>query len=247
MSGRGRTGGGWRCGQTGGKLDTSAGKVKERIGAHGVIAGAAANDTEAGVGSGRSGILENVPPGVDLTEGRGTSDFIVESLGVGNTGNGEVLSLTADGPSGLSNPDGLTTGGTGSRVIGSPEEVVSGFDAVGFGVLEEGVLVDTEPVNSLDDGVVGRVGPGIPGINVTDLDAAQGCSIQSLLDLSNVVDNLGGACTNARIVFDTGGRHTVQVFTADGETNHQIGKGRTILLDGGGEGIDLVGHAGLST
>lgn len=99
--------------------------------------------------------MEDVPVSVDLVEEQATANVVPVGLCVSGRGNSQVLLVTADGPTGLGNPESFVVGGRVNLVDGIYEERLSVADAVAVGVLEVWVGVKTEPVNSLDDGVVG--------------------------------------------------------------------------------------------
>jgi hypothetical protein len=88
-------------------------------------------------------------------------------LGVGGVGNSEVLSLSANRPSGLSDPDRLAADGTLGVVESLVEERSTLVNAVVLGVLEVWVGINTDPVTSIDNSIVGSVNPSRPGIDVT--------------------------------------------------------------------------------
>ena len=203
------------------------------------------NDTERWVRSGRVGILESVPEGVDVTENL-AADLLPVSLGVLYGWNSQVRSLARDGVSGLSDPDILTTGSTDGRVVGLEEQVGIVLDSVGLGGLEVGVRVDTEPVNGADDGVVGAIHPSGPGVNMADREAGGGGVGDGRLGLANEASDLLRRCTDTAVVLDASGRNAVQVFRADGEANHEIGESATVLLDGALESRKLVVKASLT-
>jgi hypothetical protein len=66
------------------------------------------NETEAGVGLDGIVVGKSVPPSVGLAKER-ASNRIPVCLGVGSVGNSEVGSRAAYRPSGLSDPDWLST------------------------------------------------------------------------------------------------------------------------------------------
>lgn len=70
--------------------------------------------------------------------------------------------------SSLGDPDGLTTGGLLGLAESVLEERLGLGDVVGHRVLEVGVGVHTNPVTGINDGLVGSVVPGGPGVNVTN-------------------------------------------------------------------------------
>jgi len=71
---------------------------------------------------------------------------------------------------------------------------------------------------------------------VADQNIAQGCTGQGSLDLSNVFDDICGARTNTRKIFNPSGRDSIEVFAADGQTDDKIGERRAIVRNGGSQG-----------
>lgn len=221
-------GGGGRAGGGGGGV---AGQAEQ-----GVDAGGATGDTEAGAGA---SIGEHVPPGVGLAEER-AADLVPVLLGVGEGGNGVTLIGAADGPAGLGDPDLLAVGdglGLGDGVV---EERLALVDAVGHGGLVVRVAVEAEPVDLVDHSRVGAVGPGIPGVDVTDGSAAQGGAGDGRLDLLDVGDQQVGVDTNTGVVLGASDRVTVEILATDGDTDDQLGEGLAVGADGGLESGNLV-------
>jgi hypothetical protein len=62
------------------------------------------------------------------------------------------------------------------------------------------------------------------------------------LDLLDVTDDGIGTGTDARLVDDTGGRDTVEILAADGDTNHRAAEVRAVSCYGRLEGLQLVGE-----
>lgn len=200
--------------------------------------GLGVSDTEAG---GSTSIVENVPPGVGVTEER-ASDLIPELLGVGNAGNSLALGITLNGPTGLGDPNLLIASGSLEVVDTSLEQTLGIIDGVGLCVLEVRVSVETEPVDSLDGSGVGAVGPGVPGIDVTDGGIAQAGTGDGGADLVDVVDQLGGLETGTGGGASADGGVTVEILGTDGDTDDQVGEVVTVGVDGGLESGKLVGH-----
>lgn len=215
----------------GGGSGVTARQVEQRSGAQ-----LLANDTEAGRGR---GILKSVPPDVGLAETR-ASNLVPVGLRVGGVSNSLVLGRTADGPAGLSDPDLLARGTVLDLGNGIVEQTVGVVDGVGLGVLEVGVGVNTNPVGSLRDSDVGGVGPGGPGVDVADLSAAQSSASNGLADLLDVGHNGVGVGTNASLGLNASGGVTVEILTAHGDTDNQLGEGVSVGVDGVLERSDLV-------
>lgn len=150
--------------------------------------------------------------------------------------------FTADGPTSLGDPDLLVASGGLQVVDTSLEETLGIVDGVGLGVLEVRVSVETEPVDSLDGGSVGAVGPGVPGVDVTDGSTAQRGAGDGGTDLVDVVNELGGLETGASGGSSANGGVAVEILTADGDTDDQLGELITVGADGGLQSGDLVGH-----
>lgn len=66
------------------------------------------------------------------------------------------------------------------------EETWAVLDAVGLGSLEVWVGVHSDPIASIDDGLVRAVDPSSPGVDVTDGGSAQGSTGNGRTNLANV-------------------------------------------------------------
>jgi hypothetical protein len=104
-------------------------------------------------------------------------------------------------------------------------------DAVDHRGLEVRVGVNTEPVDGLDNGAVGAVHPVVPGIHVSDRDTAKSGAGKSRADLADVVDKILRLSSVSRLGSNAGGRETVEILTADGETDDTAGEIVTVLGD----------------
>jgi len=71
---------------------------------------------------------------------------------------------------------------------------------------------------------------------MADQNITQGCARQSSLDLSNIIDEICGASTDAREIFNSRGRDSIEVFAADRQPNDKIGEGCAIVRNGGSQG-----------
>lgn len=180
--------------------NSRAGQVVERSGGE-----LRTDNTETGAGRGLSSILEDVPVSVDLVEKHATANLVPVGLCVVGRGNGQVLLVTADRPASLGDPESLVVGGSVDLVDGILEKRLSAGDVVGVGVLEVWVRIETEPVNSLNDGVVGGVVPGSPGVNVTDGDMGEACAGDGGSHGLDVIDNVVRVLANTRLGSDTSG------------------------------------------
>lgn len=204
----------------------------------GVDVGGAVGQTEAGAGA---LVGEDVPPGVGVAKQR-ASDLIPVSLGVGNGRDGLAHLGATDRPATLGHPDLATTSNSHGLLPSLVEESLGVGDVIRHHLLVVRVLINTEPVELLDDIRVGAVNPGIPSVDVTDLGAAQAGARDGLLDLLDVVDQSVGLGTNTSVVLDASHRVAVEILTADGDTNNLLGERVTVLVDGVLEGSNLVGH-----
>lgn len=225
-----------RAGSDGGVGNTGAGQVVERGGGQ-----LFANDTEARVGP---VVLEDVPPGVDLAEEELATNLVPISLGVLCGSNGKVLGRTGQRPASLGDPVRLVASNSQNLLNGLLEEVLGIINAVGVGGLVEGVGIETEPVNSFDDGGVGRVGPGVPGIDVTNWDVSPGSAGNGVADSLDVGNNGVWALTDTSIGLNASRRVTVEILTANGDTNNQVSHLGAVGGDGALQSVNFVIKAG---
>jgi hypothetical protein len=72
---------------------------------------------------------------------------------------------------------------------------------------------------------------------------AQGSAGDGGADLVDVVNKLGGSDTNTSVGLDTSFGDTIEILTADGDTDDQVCEVLTVGVDGGCEGSDLIAHA----
>ncbi|KAB8349493.1 hypothetical protein FH972_023519 [Carpinus fangiana] len=187
------------------------------------------------------GVLEGEPPGVDASAVECAVDVIPESLCVFDRGNGLADLGTGDGPTGLGDPDGLAVGHADGGIVGVEEQLLARVDGVVARLgLEVGVAVDAEEVGGLDDGRVGAVGPGGPGVNVADGDVGKGGALDQVLDLANIVGDDIGTSSNTSLVLDAGGGDAVQILRADRDGHGVVGELAAVLLDGSLERGQLV-------
>jgi hypothetical protein len=118
-------------------------------------------------------------------------------------------------------------------VHASLEEGFAACDGVGVGVLEERVGIEAEPVDGINDGRVGRVGPSSPSIDVTNWDAIQRSARNGGSDGGDIVDNSAGVLSDTSIGFDSSDRVTVKILTSDGDTDNQVAEVVAVGLDSG--------------
>ncbi|KAL2286237.1 hypothetical protein FJTKL_07038 [Diaporthe vaccinii] len=88
------------------------------------------------------------------------------------------------------------------------------FAIVVFGemLVLEGVGIDTEPVRCRNHGIVGRVDPSSPRIDVTDRHPRQRRASNGIPDLLDVADENIGAHARVLLVEDAGGRDAVEIL-----------------------------------
>lgn len=163
-------------------------------------------------------VEENVPPRVDFAEEKVAADLVPVLLRVRGRRDGLVLRGTCGRPAGLSDPDRLAIGGSNGRLIRRLEERLALGDAVGHSVLEVRVRIDADEVARGDNGIVGGIHPGGPGIDVTDRGSDAG-GVERSANLGDVVGDIRRLGTDAGHVFDTSGRDAVEVFTANADAD----------------------------
>lgn len=112
--------------------------------------------------------------------------------------------------------------------------------------LEIRVGIDAEKVGCRDDGIVGRVDPSSPRIDVADRDSGQRRASNSVPDLLDVSDEDIGAHTRILLVDDAGGRDPVEILRPHGDTSDEAAELGAVGGDCGLEGGDLVGEAGVA-
>jgi hypothetical protein len=208
-------------------------KIKERGG--GEVLGNGELHLVVGVG-----VTEVVPEGGDLVEEALAANVLPVLLGVLDARNSLVPVGTLVGPSGLGDPDGLTGRGGDGGIEGLVEELGSVTDAVALVVLVVGVLINSDEVNGVEDGLVGGVTPDIPGVDVAEGNLGDGSALEGSAEVVDEVNESIGLDTDTTLVLDTGNRVTVEILTTDGNTNDEVGQLRAVLLDGLLEGVDLL-------
>lgn len=120
------------------------------------------------------------------------------------------------------------------------EEGGTVVNAVGHGVLEIRVRVHSDEVAGVDDGLVGAVDPGRPGVDVTNWYFAQTRSRNDGADLVDVVNDGLRISTHRRSGLNTRWRVSVEILAADRDTSNQACEGRAVLCDRLLEGRDFV-------
>lgn len=167
------------------------------------------DDTERRRGGSWLGITKSVPESVDLSDQLAGHGLPV-GLGVRGGGLGRARHLTGYRPAGLGNPHRLPVGGLDGGLVRGVEQRLAVVDGVLKSGLEVWVSIETEPVNGLNDSVVGRVSPVVPGVDVSDGEAPV-----LGLNLVDVFDQSVRSGTNARLVDHTSWADAVEVLRAD--------------------------------
>ena len=165
------------------------------------------------VGSGR--VLENVPPGRDVAAEQIASNRLPVGLSVVNAGNGLVLGRTGSRPTSLGDPDGLAIGNTLDSVVLVEEQRVGVGDCVRLGVLVVGVLIETNEINSSDNGRVARVNISCPGVDVAYRGRAKSSAGDGRSNLTNVVDKDLRGLASTSVGGNTSGGLAVEVLATN--------------------------------
>lgn len=181
---------------------------------------------------------------MDLVEELVAADLVPVDLQVRDGGNGLVPGLTLVGPASLGDPDILATGNANNGLVRLLEKGSGVLNGVVVTILVVGVLVNTEPVNGVNNGTVGSVGEGIPGVDVTDGDVLKSGTLELGLVVVDEADDGLGASTNTSVVANTGGTSAVQILGADGDTDHKVGEVIAEVIQTSLEGSQFVGNAG---
>jgi len=185
-------------------------------------------------------ILESIIESIDVLLEQRARDILPEDASILRARNRQVLLLSADRPSGFSDPDGLALGmGLGSEV-GIIEGLVGVLDAVGHGGLEVRVSVHAEEVGGSDDGTVGVVYEGSPGIDMADGLAVERSIPNSVPGALDVADQNIGLLAHARLVLNPSGGDTVEVFASDRYADDKVSESCAVLLNSSLQSSDLV-------
>ncbi|PSD98099.1 hypothetical protein C7G69_18755, partial [Acinetobacter baumannii] len=191
-------------------------------------------------GSAVLGLLQVVPPDVDVAVDQRAGNGLPVLAGILSAGNGKVLVVTSGGPTSLGHVDGLAVGEGHGLVVARVEALISVVDAVGQSGLPVGVTVETDPVNGVNDGRVGRVEEGVVRVDVADGDGRQSGVGNGAAHLGDAVHQVGGG--GADLVVGV----TVQVLAADRDTDDQVRKGGAVGGNGGLESGQLIGNGGIT-
>lgn len=112
-------------------------------------------DTEVGVGIAILGLLQVVPPNVDVAGNQRAGNGLPVLAGILDTSDGQVLVVANSRPTGLSNVNGLALGNGEGLVVAVVEALIGVVDAVGQGLLPEGVAIEANPVDGINNSGVG--------------------------------------------------------------------------------------------
>jgi len=190
---------------------------------------------------GRVRVTEVVPEGRGLVEKLGATNLVPVLLGVGDAGDGLVPVGTSGGPASLGDPDGLATSGRLGSLVGTVEQVGGVVDVVALAVLVVRVGVEAEEVDGVNDGLVGAVGPDVPGVDVADRNAAQSGVGKGLLEVADELDDdIRVGTDTGRVVDQTSLADTVEILAADGDTDDKVGELLAVGVDGGLESSKLL-------
>lgn len=172
--------------------------------------------------------MESVPVSVDLSEAW-AADSVPVLLCVLWAGNGEVLSLSADRPSSLGEPQLFSSNSSSGLAECRLVESGTAINRVGESVLKVWECVDTDPVDGVNDSLVRTVDPRGPSIDVTNWSTCKWCTTDGLSELCDVFGKGGWVSTVARLGCDTCWADSVKILTSDRDTNDQICEGRSVL------------------
>jgi hypothetical protein len=136
------------------------------------------------------------------------------ALCVGDTCNSLVLSRALNRPASLGDPHRLSHSVGNGLVKSVVKCLVGSGDAVGIRVLEIGIGISANKVNSLDDSCVASIIPGIPSVYMCDL-RSHSTGSEVATDLVDVVDKLLRLCPDTSVVHDTDGTPSVEIFGAN--------------------------------
>ena len=163
-------------------------------------------DTEGRAGVAPLNVLKDVIVEVNVVVDELAGDTLPVDAGVVSAGNSLVDGLAANGPSGLSNPDGLALSGSNSLVVGVEEKITTSANTVGKSALEVRIGVHANPVKVVNDGVVAGIDVDLPCVDVTEFGAREAGSGNSITSLFDVVDEdvrLGTGVATSTISRDT--------------------------------------------
>lgn len=144
----------------------------------------------------------------------------------------------------LGDPDILASNDIFGSIVGGLEKLGSVIDVVTIGILPEWVGVQSDPVEFIDNGGVGAVSVGIPGVNVTNRAIGQSSTFDGVADFGYVRDESGWVLTDTTAVLDGGRSVSVEILATAGDTDAQVTEFAAVRLDGCLEGCDLVGESG---
>ena len=190
--------------------------------------------------------MKSVPPSVHFAESWATN-FVPVGLRIFWRSDCEVLCLSAYWPSSLGDPDLLSTNDGCCLIKSSLEQRLSTGDGIGFGVLEVWVCINSDPVDRVNDGFVGAVGPGSPGIDVSNGRSSERSSLQGSSELCDVSGESLWLCTISTAGGHSNWADSVQILTSNRDTNDQVCEIRTPLCDCRLEGRDFGSEEAVTT
>lgn len=186
------------------------------------------------------GVAESVPESGGLVEEVLAANVAPVLLSVLHTRNSLIPVGTLVRPASLSDPDRLATGGGDGGLVCLVEELGSVVDAVALVVLIVGVLIHTDEIDGVEDGLVGSVAPDVPGVDVADRDLANGGTLESLLEVVDEVNEDIRLNTDTTLVLNASNGVTVEILATNGDTDDEVGQLGAVLVDSLLEGADLL-------
>lgn len=152
--------------------------------------------------------MESEPPGVDFPKESAT-DIVPVGLRIGDRRHSQVGGITADGPTGLRNPDLLAPHGSLGLLDGRLKQVSSRAYRVGHGVLEVRIGIHPDKITALDHSIVGAIHPRSPCVDVADGDLGKTSPADGLANLTDVASEGGWVGSETSLVFNPNDRVTV--------------------------------------
>lgn len=112
--------------------------------------------------------------------------------------------------------------------------------------MEVRVGVNSDEVAVVDDGVVGAVHPGSPGVDVTNGGLSESGAGDGGADLADIAGDGGWVGAHSSLGFNAHDGVAVEILTADGDTDDEFGESRAKVMDSGGQASQLALEAGIS-
>lgn len=141
-----------------------------------------------------------VPIGGDLVEELFAADLVPVRLCVGERRHSKVPGDALVREASLGDPNGLASSNTDNGVVGGLEQVGGIFDGVVIAGLVVRIFIHTQPVDRVNDGTVGAVCEGVPGVDVTDRHISQGSVGEFGLVIVDEAHDGVGISTHASLV-----------------------------------------------